>query len=192
MRFFDSATGDVLRSIDGRALFGSSTLALCVLDYLAYLRPRDEPKGNKFNYRAIVDDFLVPVNGRYNSMKLYALRCALIHTYAEATAMADAGLTGYVMAHRQPWFHLAGDDSILRINADTFVADVIWGAWTFFKAVHGDAVVEARANSLVRISISAAVATERSYASMHCALAEFDLPEPELSRLRVVVTALYP
>jgi hypothetical protein len=39
-RFFDTAVADVLRAMDGRALVGATALGLCVIDYLAYMRPK--------------------------------------------------------------------------------------------------------------------------------------------------------
>jgi hypothetical protein len=41
-RFIGTAVADVLRAVDGGAVAGSMTLALCVIDYLAFLRPESE------------------------------------------------------------------------------------------------------------------------------------------------------
>jgi hypothetical protein len=89
-RFMNTAVADILRAVDGGALPASATLALCALDYLAYLRNR--PGGNGENYQRLIEDYLLPTNPLYRPIELYAWRCAMVHTYAESDAMLAANL----------------------------------------------------------------------------------------------------
>jgi hypothetical protein len=199
-RFMDTAVADVLRAAEGNSLVGSATLALCVLDYLAYLRPR--ATGNKANYKELVADYLVQINPKYNPAETYAWRCAMVHTYAEARALAEAGLDGYLMRHRDPGFHLSSRRSrTLLINVDTFVADVVWAAHTFFNDLNGDTDVERRATRLLIVSggtidllasYSEALPAAMPHESLHVALRQLDTISPDLERLRRDVTAIYP
>jgi len=104
-RFTHTAVADILRAAAGGASPASATLALCTLDYLAYLRNR--AGGNSENYQRIVEDFLVPINSLYRPGEIYAWRCAMVHTYAESDAMLAANLDGYLMRHHAPDFHLS-------------------------------------------------------------------------------------
>jgi hypothetical protein len=190
-RFFDTAVADTLRAVDGGSLMGANTLALCVIDYLSYLRPRNLTGGVKENYRSIVDDYLKKADARYDSAKIYALRCALVHTYAEVKEMNRAKVTGYLFTRKNPGFHFSGSDGVLRLNADLLVADVIWAAHLAFDANRTDAAFERRGDSLLIVNVSAAQMASRAYASFHQALAEFDVASPDLSRFRRAVTNLY-
>ena len=103
-RFMDTAVADVLRAAEGGALVGSATLALCVIDYLAYLRPRGDTDSER--YELIVSEYLSPIDARYDPEQIFAWRCAMVHTYAEAKALARANLRGFLMRHRDRQFHL--------------------------------------------------------------------------------------
>jgi hypothetical protein len=182
-RFFDTAVADVLRAIDGGSLIGANTLSLCVIDYLSYLRPKSPTGGVKENYRSILDDYLMKIDPRYDSARIYALRCALVHTYAEAEEMKRAKVKGYQFKHKNPAYHLSGADGILRLNADTFVADVIWAVHLAFDANGYNPGFEKRGDSLLIVTGSSAQVVSRPYASFHRALGEFDAASPDLSRL---------
>ena len=196
----DTAVGDMLRAVDGRALMGSAALALCVLDYLAYLRPVHKKNGP--NYKQLVEDYLSKINPAYKPAEIYALRCAMLHTYAEAEAMKKAGLTGFLAKHRDPFFHLASTPGTLKINVDTFVADVVWSTRGFFIDTDGDQIVEQNADGLIivhdpRQGVVAGFAADaemekRSYGSMHPVLRELDRSAPDLLALRLDVSAIYP
>ncbi len=148
-RFMDTAVGDVLRAVDGRALMGSVTLSFCIIDYLAYLR--HTPGENRAGYEQIVKDYLVPIDARYDPKEVYALRCSLVHTYREADAMKAARLEGFFFVHRRPDVHLRHDRKTVKLNADSFVAEVVWAVYTFFNDVDGDAAVEKRADTLIAV-----------------------------------------
>jgi hypothetical protein len=202
-RFFESAIADVLRAVDGRALIGSTALALCILDYLAYLRSAPSRKQDADDYKGVVKDYLVPINNDYQPSEIYAWRCAMVHTYAEASALKAAGIeAGFLMSRRDPSFHLSKPRAkALAINVDTFVADVIWATHKFFLKTDGDSDIEKRADGLIVVShggwdmVSGYedwVAGRATYASMHPALRELDSASPDLTRLRNGVTAIYP
>lgn len=203
-RFMDTAVADVLRAVDGGAIIGSTCLAICVLDYLAYLRPIFKPidQKNRANYKAIVGDFLARVDSSYKPTEIWALRCALVHAYAQSQAMKTASLVNFQMTYGEPGIHLRRTDGVVALNLDTFVADVIWVARNFFVDTTGDPSVEAQADSLLcerstREGMVAgytddAVVATRTYESMHRALRELDAATPELDRLRADVTKIYP
>jgi hypothetical protein len=58
-RFADTAVADVLRAVDGGAEMGANALALCLPDYLSYLRD-PSPLHNKRKYKKVVQDYLAP------------------------------------------------------------------------------------------------------------------------------------
>jgi hypothetical protein len=190
-RFFDSAIADVLRAVDGRSLVGANTLSLCVIDYLSYLRPKNAKARVRANYRPIVDDYLTRSDARYDCAKIYALRCALVHTYAQAKEMKSANLTGYLFKHKDPSFHLSGSDTVLRLNTDTFVADVIWAAYLTFEENGADAAFQLRGDSLLVVGVPGQRIVSRKYEDFHPALREFDTQKPSLQRLRSAVTDLF-
>lgn len=196
-RYFDTAVADVLRAASGGSLVGSSALALCVLDHLAYLRSPCE-KHTPDDYKLLVADYLVPTNAGYRPEEIYAWRCSLVHTYAKAHAFKNLGLGGVQMTHRQPEQHLQPGVGVLIVNVDTFIADVVWAVRSFFdKGFY----VEERAKSLIKVwtpidllSLWYADAQQaaRPYSDMHHSLRELDSPTPDLERLRADITALFP
>lgn len=182
-RFFDTAVADILRAIDGRSLVGAVTLALCVIDYLAYLRPVCRKTGD--NYKAFLEDFLVRFEPRYNKEWIYALRCALVHTYAQADAMerSEPRLDGYLLRHLDPTFHLSGSDNILRLNVESFVTDIVWLAWRFFNSLPDNPQeVEENGDELLVVGISDSQA-DKPYKNMHRALRELDKDSPRYEDL---------
>jgi hypothetical protein len=199
-RFTHTAVADILRAAGGGALPASATLALCALDYLAYLRNR--AGGNSENYRRLVEDYLVPINSLYRPIEIYAWRCAMVHTYAESGAMLAANLDDYLMRHHHPEFHLSSrHPRTLSINLDTFVADVVWAAHQFFSDFDGDSDVESRAERLLIVSggsmdlvagYSEWLAEAMPYESMHYALRQLDATSPNLKALREDVSTVYP
>ncbi|HLY00916.1 MAG TPA: hypothetical protein VKR56_00315 [Candidatus Cybelea sp.] len=199
-RFMHTAVADILRAAGGGALPASATLALCTLDYLAYLSKR--AGGNSENYQRLVEDYIVPINSLYRPNEIYAWRCSMVHTYAESDAMLAADLGGYLMRHHDPGFHLSSwRPRTLSINVDTFVADVVWAAHRFFLDLDGDRDVEARAEGLLVVSggsmdlvagYSEWFAEAMSYESMHPALRQLDAESPDLKALRGDVSSAYP
>lgn len=193
----------MLRAAGGGAFIGSVTLAICVLDYLAYLRPLDpkNDKNGRADYIQIIRDFLVRIDQRYVPTDLYAVRCSLVHAYAPSKAMKDAGLDNVGMAYCAPADHLRREGGSLLLNIDTFLADVAWASHEFFDATDGSAIVEARGNQLLlrhstrtgRIAGYDEDAENEAleYGQMHPALREFDSDSPSIDRLRQDVSALF-
>lgn len=197
-RFRQLAVGDMLKAAEAGALAGCVTLAVCILDYLAYLRPKAEGEGE--NYRALVADYLPKIDSKYNPRELFALRCSMVHTFAESRAFAKAKLSGFLFTYCQPNRHLSRPAvNALSINIDSFVADVVWATHLFFSDVDGDAGVEERANGLIVVSSGMSIvdgyddwgAARLTYASMHEALRELDADAPDLTRLRADVAKIF-
>jgi len=191
-RFVDTAVADVLRAVDGGAEMGANALALCLPDYLSYLRD-PSPMHKKKKYKRIVQDYLAPLDAGYVPAEIYALRCSLVHVFGKAGAMTDAGLEGFAFCNQRPDLHLKRDATTVVINSDTFLADVIWGVRQFLIDHDGDANVEAAADKLLRVGVGMeqvrgfdlnAIYVQRAYASMHRALSEFDSATPRLDRFR--------
>jgi hypothetical protein len=183
-RFFDTAVADVLRALDGRSLIGAASQALCLIDYLTYLRTGAIGNIGE-NYEASIEEiFTKKIDSRYRSKWIYALRCALVHTYARANAMKKAGLDCYLFKHLEPTFHLSGNDTTLRVNVDTFVADTIWACWLFFE--EPALAIEQRGDELLVVQISDSEA-QKPYAHMHRALCVFDEKDPSLLAMREAV-----
>lgn len=190
-RFFNTAIGDILRALNGKSLVGATTLSLCAIDYLSFLKGGVDGIGSR--YRKIVDEFLIKtINQRYDANQIYALRCALVHTYSESDAMARCvpPLKGYLLSHDNPLFHLSGEDSVLRINVDTFVADVIWASHLFFESNQKkhNAILK-RAENLFIIKHSNLEAYI-PYETMHTSLNEFDNPTPQYAKLSTSINSL--
>lgn len=172
-RFFDTAVADVLRAMDGSSLVGAVTLALCVIDYLAYL-------SNK-GYNDSVRTYLTSRVPGYKPSWMYGLRCGLVHVYGQGKAMKDAKLNGFLLNHLNPAFHLSGNDKVLRLNVENFVTDVVWAAKEFFDSL---AVTDKpdRGDKLLIVGISNSEA-DKLYENMHEALRELDKKNPEYDAL---------
>ena len=161
------------------------------MDYLAYMRSLG--KNGRSAFKLFVKDYLMAINQDYDPDELYALRCSLVHTYAESEALSSAGLDGFQMTHRHPDFHLSKyQPRVIRINCDTFVADVVWAAFGFFSSADRRRVEERSGSLLVVGQDGDAYELQRSYASMHRALSELDSEAPRLENLRSAIAAIYP
>jgi len=187
-RFFDTAVADILRAMDGHALVGATTLSVCVIDHLAYLRAPGET--NRSEYKAVVRDFLKKkTNPNYKPEWIYALRCALVHTYANSGAMTGANLSGYTLKHLDPAFHLSGSDSILRLNVESFVTDVVWAAWLFFASLKDSSKVQKKGDKLLVVQLSDSEAS-KPFKKMHQALRELDKDSPNYDDLYADIAAI--
>lgn len=189
-RFFDTAVADTLRALDGRALVGATTLSLLVLDYLSELRGGSGRAG----YRSVANDFLASrINFKYVPDRLYALRCALVHTYAESNYMQTANLSGYELKHLDPAFHLSGIDGVLRLNVESFVTDIAWATRLFFASLPTTPAdlqrVKANGDKLLIVRLSDSEA-DKSYKDMHCALKELDKKLPDYNDLSADIAAI--
>jgi hypothetical protein len=160
-------------------------------------------KNDKTAYKQVVQKYLCRIDGRYDPAKIYAWRCALVHTYGEASALDEAKLTGFRMGHGEETAHLNDRfPGTLVINVDTFEADVVWATYSFFEACSGDESVLRQLERRLRIEsgikivagfteFMEAADAKRPHRTMHSALRELDAPTPTLQNLRRDVTAIY-
>lgn len=127
-------------------------MSLCVIDYLAFFRQRYVGK-NKIgkNYKGLVRDYLCPINAGYIPGEIYWLRCALVHTYAMASAHKGLVVTSYLLTHCNPSLHLSKTNpKLLSLNVDTFVADVVLAACSFFDKESSNPEVTKKGSTLLK------------------------------------------
>jgi len=173
------------------AFVGGIILALCVLDYLSFLRNKYPAAPNgQFpigkNYKALVTLYLK----KYRAEWVYALRCALVHSYAASDAMKAAKMLGFGFNHCNRPFHLSGTDPYLRLNVEDFVADVVWAAKEFFEhPPTTTASILKRATGLL-VVLSPTTNASGPYSAMDVALAELDRTPPDFARLRGDIEAI--
>jgi len=158
--FFATAIADILRAIQGNCLVGAFTLSLCCIDYLMYLENLPQQGVNhEEDFTNFVDRYLRMIDQRYDGQRIYALRCALVHTYGRAKAMEDV-IDGFFLIHGNPQYHLQDNDNpiqpnIIRLNLENFVTDVIWSAHQLWKDHNRDNLYQSgtisRAQNLLRI-----------------------------------------
>jgi hypothetical protein len=188
-RFFDTAVADVLRALNGQALVGAMTLSLCVLDYLVYLRDAPTEKLGQ-HYKCLVEDFLEKrVDARYIPERMWGLRCALVHTYAQSIAMKNTGLQGYALTHLNRGFHLTESGNVLCLNIDSFVTDVVWTTQLFFDDPSSCKNAEKNSDDLLVVKILDREA-DKPYGKMHWALRELDKDSPRRDVLYTDVSAI--
>lgn len=182
INFFGRSIADVYRAIDGKSLMGAHILIFCLIDYLAYLREGEK----QYAYNRFVDDYLTKLNPLYNGLEIYALRCALIHTYGLSNAMKKAGLTGYQFVHKNSKLHLKNDAGDLFINLADFLFDVVKSAWQFFDDVFkldagNKTEVAERGRELLKVfGPDGNPVYHASYAEMHSCLAPLDDNGPDM------------
>jgi hypothetical protein len=135
---------------------------------------------------------------RYNPWWVYALRCALVHTYAKSDAMDKAmpKLKGYLLNDSCPTFHLSGNDDVLRLNVESFITDVVRTAWVFFNdpppvtpPVDPRIVEERGDDFLVILGLSDADAN-KPYQKSHRMLRELDNSQPNFDKLYTDIKAI--
>ncbi|MHB8276479.1 MAG: hypothetical protein ACYDIA_02340 [Candidatus Humimicrobiaceae bacterium] len=128
-KLFNYAFGDILRAINGRSLMGSFILSFCFIDYLAYIvsiNPRDQ--------RVTYTDFVRQpyFSGGYDPEKLYAIRCALVHTYGESLNTKAIDLK-YTFTHEEPKNNNKIINGSYVLNLSNFVFDILKSSYNFFE-----------------------------------------------------------
>lgn len=76
-----------------------------------------------------IDKFLLG----HDSSRLWALRCALLHTYGLSKAMEKAKLSGYSFQHKNSENHKKLENDIYWLNLSDFLFDVIKSTHDFFN-----------------------------------------------------------
>jgi hypothetical protein len=180
-RFFDTAIGDVLRSLDGGALIGATLQSLCILDHLGFLRTG---RGNTQDFEAIVGDYLVKQNVGYEAKWLWAVRNGLAHAHGRSEATRTGKQSrGVCFIHLQPKLHLTDDGSIRRMNVDTLVADVITTAWMVFDDFKKSPEKPLEVFRELLIVGQPDVSADKPYGDMHRTLSRLDTDPPDLGGL---------
>lgn len=131
LQLFNCSVGDIFKCIDGNALIAAFLQCFCIIDYMAYIRNKLSNEKSAANYKQFVKDFLK----KYDSEQLYAIRCALVHTYGHADAMEKAKLIGYSFTHKNPERHLIYENFVLRLNLSDFSYDIVSAVWNCFEEI---------------------------------------------------------
>lgn len=130
INLFGRSVADIYRAIDGNSLMGAHILIFCLIDYVSYIREGEQ----QYAYNRFVDDYLSKnQNSNYNGKELYAIRCALVHTYGLSNAMSAADLNGYLFGHKVPQNHLVKQDKIIFLNLSNFLFDTVKSTWQCFE-----------------------------------------------------------
>lgn len=132
LQLFSYAIGDIFKCIDGEALVATFLQCFCIIDYISYIRNKLPEKGNRDNYMEFIKDLL----SKYNGEQLYAIRCALVHTYGHSETMRKAKLKGYSFTHKNSEKHLIYKNFILHLNLSDFASDVVKAAWQYFESLN--------------------------------------------------------
>lgn len=188
-RFFDTAIGDTLRALDGQSLIGATTLALCVLDHLGYLR---SGQGEQNDFCAIVQQYLTTANVGYDPQWLWDVRCGLVHVHGRSRADVEGKQpVGVIFTHLKPDLHLKVVDGPGRfgklLNVDSFIVDVIRAAWEAFQEFAASPETPLEMYPRLLIVGQADAAADKQYGAMHYCLAPLDAAQFDPGLLLVAV-----
>jgi hypothetical protein len=128
MKIFHNVVGDIIRSIKGGALMGAYVQCFCLIDYLSAIAQLANNDQIGPNYEQFITKYL----SSYDAKKLYAIRCALVHTYGQASRMKDADLEGYLFRHKDPSINRLYKEKVYYLNLSNFLFDIIKGTYEFF------------------------------------------------------------
>jgi hypothetical protein len=135
MRIFNYSVGDLLRSIEGSALVGAYIQTFCLIDYCAQIELISKKSQGK-SYKGFISKYFPEeYKEEYMPERIFAIRCALIHTYGTSEAMQKAKMRGYILQHKNPENHLRFKESILNLNLSDFVFDTIKSIYLYFEAI---------------------------------------------------------
>ena len=136
MKLFGYAIGDIIRATRGGSLVGAFIQCFCFLGYMseiAHILKIGEQARDNVLYKNFIEKYLP----QYDNEKLYAIRCALVHTYGYSDSMNKAKLSGYSFQHKNPESHRIYADNIYCLNLCNFIFDIIKSTHTFFDEVEG-------------------------------------------------------
>jgi len=132
MKLFGYAIGDIIRATRGNSLMGSFVQCFCFVGYIAEIARIIKPgemAGDKICYKNFIEKYL----SQYDSGKVYAIRCGLVHTYGYANSMNEAKITGYSFQHKNPENHRRYENNVYHLNLSNFIFDIIKATYDFFK-----------------------------------------------------------
>lgn len=145
--FYAQVVGDILKAISADAIVGAFTLGMCGITAFAELEHWNKHQESinedgtlssslRDNDKIFTDWVRRWLNkGQldepYDSLKVYATRCALVHSYGWANKLKKAEIDGYLLTRDQPAFHCnlkkVNDEKwIYRLNLENFIADLIF------------------------------------------------------------------
>lgn len=143
---------------------------------------------------------------------LYAVRCALTHTYGPSDELQRNKISGYSLQHRKPELHLTSAakkqaDTEFKpgyvLNLETFVAEFIVAACCFFDDMdnlNGEdrETLLKRLDKLIDIydpndngNPNNRLNPPKTYAQMHIALASLDSGTPNVKTIEAAIDNLY-
>lgn len=132
MKFFGYAIGDIIRSTRGGSLMGAFIQCFCFIGYMSEIVSIKNSEKNLKNH-ILYQNFVKKYLSNYDSKKLYAIRCALVHTYGHAKAMKSAKLSGYSFQHKNPENNRKYEDNIYHLNLSNFIFDIVKASYIFFN-----------------------------------------------------------
>jgi len=132
MKLFGYAIGDIIRATRGGSLMGAFVQSFCFVGYLAEIANLVKAdKKSKDN--VIYENFIEKYLPKYDAKKIYAIRCALVHTYGYSNSMNGSKLEGYSFTHKNPERHGLCVDNIYHLNLSNFIFDIIKSSYCFFN-----------------------------------------------------------
>ncbi|MDY3557521.1 hypothetical protein R5W23_000047 [Gemmata sp. JC673] len=178
-RFFDTAVGDMLRALDGGALIGATTLGLCALDHLGYLRTGN---GDPADFKLTVENYLTKLNPKYEAEWLWATRNGLAHVHGAGKLVQQQKTRGALFVHFRPEHHLAEVECARVLNVESFIADVIIVAWSVFNDFRTQSSKPIEVFRHILIVGQSDATADKPYSQMHPWLSQLDsaLPNREV------------
>lgn len=144
--FYGSCIGEILKAIFGGCAVGAFTLSLCAVSALAELEwcnqnqqsidEKGKPQVSKNNRDLFMEWINKWLKNRrtclsYDAKALYAVRCALVHSYGWAEQLIKAEIDGYTLLRRDSAKHCIMLPSkegglVYNLNLEDLITDLIF------------------------------------------------------------------
>ena len=179
LQLFNCSIGDIFKCIDGKALIAAFLQCFCVIDYVAYIRNKLSDKKSGENYKEFIKDFLSKYN--YDDERLYAIRCALVHTYGCSDQMKKAKLEAYSFTHKNPEKNLIYKKFILHLNLSNFSCDIVEAVSDYFKSLENSSEKDlfypiVRGEELIKVfNPEGKIEIKENFGQIHPCLSPLDL-----------------
>lgn len=213
-QFFENNIGDILRAMDGNSILGAFILTLCSIGALSSLYSVTDiafrTYSDKRKFEVWIDTWMrrfdSPQTLLYPAGYLYAVRCALVHTYGGAAALDRIEIPAYTLTFDCPTLHMLHQISNGKVvchivNLECLLADFITGAWDFWstlevqQSLQSDfsseckmliAEIDRPVNPTIKVSKAG-----RRFGDIHFALSTFDSNNPEYKVLKAGIHSIY-